>query len=229
MLGVLLALAPQVDAQPRRHRRPRAEVVAWTSDGSLVVFAEPQRRSRRTVDLVARRVPDGEVVARRRIYPGPCAHLIDRSVAVAHACALARLRPELPSGFQRRQFHVAASERNRIQSLSLRADGSVVERQLPGLGLVLRGRIEQEREDERVAILEVAEQGQGEGGSVIDRRPVRPRARRHWVLLQAGDDHVIVVGLGVLRRIDRARPREPDEERPARPQSDLASGRLTSG
>lgn len=222
VVGVLLALAVDAQAQPRRRRgRTESEVVAWSADGRVVVFAEPRERSRRLVDLVARSVPSGDVVARRQAHPGPCARMIDGRVAVEHACALARLRPELPRRLQGVRFHVAASERYRIQRMSLRA-GAVVERELPGMGLVIRGRTEEERDDRQVAILEVNRIGR-DGGRVIDRRPIRPRARRHWILLQAGDDHVIVVGNGVLHRLRRPRPRPaPDEPRP---QSDLATSR----
>ena len=224
LISVMLLSAASAEAEGRRRRRARPEVVAWTADGSIVVFAEPRRGSRRVVDLVARSVPSGDEVARRQAHPGPCARMIERRVAVSHACALARLRPELPRRIRERRFHVAANERDRVQRISLRADGSVVERQLPALGLVLRGRTEEERRDRRVAILEVGRLGR-EGGRVIDRRPVRPRARRHWILLQAGDDHVIVVGAGVLRRLGR--PAAPPSG--TRPRSDVASRRRGRG
>jgi len=224
IVGSMLAIAADAAAERGRRRRSRNEVVAWTADGTLVVFAEPRGRSRRLVDLVARSVPDGEVVARRQAHPGPCARMIDGQVAVAHACALARLRPELPRRHRGIRFHVAANERARIQRLSMRA-GALVEREMPGLGIVIRGRTEQERDDRQVAVLEVNRIGR-EGGRVLDRRPIRPRARRHWILLQAGEDHIIVVGSGVLRRLRRPRP---PRAAPPRPSSDLASGRPRSG
>jgi hypothetical protein len=225
VVGVLIGQSSPADAERRgRRRAPRSEVVAWTADGTLVVFAEPRGRSRRLVDLVARRVPTGEVVGRTQAHPGPCARMIGGQVAVSHACALARLRPDLPRTFREGQFHVAASERYRIQRLSLRA-GAVVEREIPTLGIVLRGRTEEEGDDGQVAVLEVNRLGRT-GGRVIDRRPIRPRARRHWVLLQAGEDHVIVVGAGVLQRLRRARPRP---EAPLPPSSDLASSRSRRG
>lgn len=228
LVGVVLTLAFDAEAE-RRRRRSRNEVVAWSAEGSIVVFAEPQEGARR-VDLIARQVPDGEIVARRRVHPGPCARVIDRRVAVAHACALARLRPELSRRYRGLRFHVAANERNRIQYLSLRAGahGADVEHEYPSLGLVLRARTEQEREDHRVAILEVSRLGR-RGGRVLDRRPVRPRARRHWVLLQAGDDHLIVVGSGVLRRVGRPRPRPPRPDESDSPRSEAAFSPPTAG
>lgn len=231
VLGVVVALlawASLAGAEGRRRRRrPESEVVAWTAEGSLVVFAEPRRGSRRAVDLVARAVPTGEVVARGQAHPGPCARVIDGQVAISHACALAKLRPELPRRFARSRFHVAATERGRVARLSLRAgeSGSLVEREIPALGLVLRGRTEEEARDGTVAILEVSRIGR-EGARVIDRRPIRPRARRHWILLQAGDDRLIIVGAGVLRSLRRPEPRS---EAPEPPRSDLARGRSRSG
>ena len=214
-LGVvvaMLALSASAEAErDRRRRRAGNEVVAWAADGSVVVFAEPRAGSRRLVDLVARRVPSGEEIARRQVHPGPCAGVIDGQVAVSHACALTRLRPELPRSLRSTRFHVAANERNRIQRLSLRADGSTVERELPGLGVVLRGRTEQGRGEVREAVLEVARVGR-EDVRELDRRAVRPRSRRHWILLQAGEDSFIVVGNGLLERVG-TRPRGA---RPAR-------------
>jgi hypothetical protein len=228
--GSLLVAAGDAEAQ-RRRRRPANEVVAWSADGTVVVFAERtstrSRDSRQTTDVVARSVPDGEVIARRRVFPGPCARLIERRVAVSHACALARLRPELPRRYEGLLFHVAANERSRIQRISLRADGSVVERELPTLGVVLRGRTTVDEDERSVGILEVSPVGRS-ATRTLDRRPMRPRARRHWILLLAGDDHVIVVGAGVLRRIGRPRPR-PERSPGSPPSGESATGRPASG
>lgn len=227
VLGIVVALIAQASlasAEGRRRRGPRSEVVAWTAEGSLVVFAEPRRGSRRAVDLVARAVPTGEVVARRQAHPGPCARVIDGQVAVAHACGLAKLRPDLPRRFSGSRFHVAASERARVQRISLRS-GSLVEREIPSLGLVLRGRTEEAPREGPVAVLEVSRVGR-EGSRVVDRRPIGPRARRHWILLQAGDDGLIIVGPGVLRSLRRPEPRSGQGDPP---RSDLARARPRSG
>lgn len=224
IMNSLLLVASPAEAQ-RRRPPPRAEVVAWTADGSLVVFAQPRRDGRRrTVELVARRVPSGEVIGHRRVFPGRCARVIERRVAISHACALAELRPELPRRYRRAQFHIAANERGRISQITLRADGSIVEHELPGLGLVIRGRTEDD-DDRRFAILEVSPIDQrSDDGRVLDRRPVRPRARRRWTLLKAGEDHYIIIGQGVLRRVGR----RPTEGRlPQR--DDMARARSTSG
>lgn len=222
----VLLFSVDAQAQRGRSRRPRAEVVAWTANAALVVFAERQTRSRR-IDLVARRVPSGDVVARVRVFPGPCGRVINRQPAIAHACALSELRPRLPSRYRDRRYHIAANERGRIVTFTLRADGSIVEHQLPSIGLVLRGRTERERDDRAFAVLEVARlDREGDESRVLDRRRVRPRSRRRWTLLQAGENHYIVVGRGLLRRIGRRRP--PRGERRG-PSSDVARGRPANG
>lgn len=210
--AVAVALAP-LDAEAQR-RRPPTEVVAWSADARVVVLAEARSPSRR--DLVARLVPSGDVVAHRRVYPGRCARRISGQVAISHACAMAELRPRLPSRFRELRYHIAANERGRISSITLRADGSIVDHELPRLGLVLRGRTESDRRDRSMAVLEVGRLGR-EPGRVLDRRPLRPRARRRWTLLQAGDDKCIILGRGLLRRISRPtrdrRPARGDSER----------------
>jgi len=230
LIGAMTVLLVGVDAQAqsrRHHRRPN-EVIAWSADGGLVVFAEPRADSRRRLDLVARRVPSGEVVARTGVYPGQCARVIDGRVAIAHACAFAELRPRLPVRLRGIQYHIAAVERGRISSITLRADGTTVEHELPSLGLVLRGRTESVDDDRTVAILEVARMDRSGRGRIIDRRPVRPRARRRWTLLQAGDSHFIIVGRGVLRRIGR-RPPPPQEREGGGNHSDVARNRPANG
>jgi hypothetical protein len=206
LVGGLVLCAGDVSAEDGRPP-PRSEVVAWTSDATLVVLAEPRREGRRrTVDLVARRVPTGEVVASMRVFPGPCARVIDRRVAISHACAVADLRPALPRRLRGLQYHIAASERSRIIQLTLRADGSIVEHQLPQLGLVLRGRTEGD-DDRRYAVLEVTSLGREPAESrILDRRPVRSHAQRRWTLLKAGENRYIIIGQGVLRRIGRRAP-----------------------
>lgn len=227
-IAATVALAPAARAEAQR--QGRAEVIAWAADASAVVFAEPRPDARRRLDLVARRVPGGEVIARSGVFPGDCARVIDRRVAISHACALAELRPRLPARLRDLQFHIAATERGRITTLTLRADGSTVEHEIPTLGLVLRGRTETPDEDESIAVLEVARLGR-EGGAarVLDRRPVRPRSRRRWTLLQAGDRHFIIVGRGVLRRIGGAPPPAPAAGERPQPRPDLAGSRPSNG
>lgn len=215
-------------ARAESPRQGRAEVIAWAADASAVVFAEPRPNARRRLDLVARRVPDGEVIARSEVFPGDCARVINHRVAISHACAFAQLRPRLPARYRELQFHIAATERGRITTLTLRADGSTVEHQLPTVGLVLRGRTETPDEDEAIAVLEVARLGRDGGARVLDRRPVRPRSRRRWTLLQAGDRHFIIVGRGVLRRIGGA-PREAPAGAQPQQQPDVAGARPSSG
>lgn len=214
-----------VEAQPRR--RARAEVIAWSSNGMIVVLAEPQKRSRRRIDLVARRVPNGKILARVNVSPGQCAREIEGRVAISHACAFSDLRPRLPSRYRNQRFHIAANERGRISQITLRADGSIVEHELPRIGLVIRGRTVEERDDRTIAILEVTRLDRVGEGKVLDRRPVRPRARRRWTLLKAGENHFIVLGRGVLRRIGRRRRPAEGHAPPSR--SDLARGRSSSG
>jgi hypothetical protein len=214
------ALWPSTTGAEQRGRL-RAEVVAWSADASVVVFAEPRAGSRREWELVARRVPSGEVAARIAVFPGPCARRIEGDVAIAHACALAQLRPRLPGRMRDRSFHVAASSRSRISTITLRADGSIVEHELPRLGLVLRGRVETERQDRSFAVLEIGRIGREEEPRVLDRRPVRPRARRRWTLLEAGDDRYVLVGRGFLQRIGRSargRAGNPPPASPSPPQ-----------
>jgi hypothetical protein len=232
-LVTLLTIAATATLSPAARaeatRQGRAEVIAWAADASAVVFAEPRPNARRRLDLVARRVPGGEVIARSDVFPGDCARVIDHRVAISHACAFSELRPRLPARYRDVQFHIAATERGRITTLTLRADGSTVEHQIPALGLVLRGRTETPDEDESFAVLEVARLGSGDDGQarVLDRRPVRPRSRRRWTLLQAGDRHFIIVGRGVLRRIGGS-PRAPAGERP-QPRPDVAGARPSNG
>jgi hypothetical protein len=226
VVATTMLVSPAAVAQASR--RARAEVVAWSADASAVVFAEPSASSRRRLDLVARRVPGGEVISRAEVFPGDCARVIDHRVAIAHACAFAALRPRLPLRYRDLQFHIAATERGRITTLTLRADGSTVEHELPNLGLVLRGRIEPEGDDESVAVLEVARIDRSGQGRVLDRRPVRPRSRRRWTLLQAGESHFIIVGRGVLRRIGRT-PQPQSEDAEQAPGSDVAGARPSDG
>jgi hypothetical protein len=223
LIGGLLLAPASAEAQ-RQRPPPSSEVVAWTSDASLVIFAEPHDEGgRRTVDLVARRVPGGEVVERRRLFPGSCARVIERRLAISHGCALSELRPELPRQYRRAQFYIAANERGRISQITLRADGSVVEHELPQIDMVIRGRTEEDR-NRSVTVLEIARLGgDSERGQVLERRPVRPRARRRWTLLQAGDDQYIIIGRGLLRRIG---PR-PSEGR--LPQQGTASSHPING
>ena len=86
------------------------------------------------------------------VFPGDCARVIDHRVAISHACAFSQLRPRLPTRYRDLQFHIAATERSRITTLTLRADGSSVEHQIPSLGLVLRGRTETPDEDEAMLV-----------------------------------------------------------------------------
>lgn len=227
-LGAAIVLLSVVDVygQSRRPARRRSEVIAWSANGSIVVFAESRPNARQRLDLVARRVPNGEIVARTGVYPGQCARVIERRVAISHACALTSLRPELPPSLRGLQYHIAAVERSRITNITLRADGSVLEHELPTLGLVIRGRTEAADDDRTVAVLEVTRIDRSGRRRTLDRRPVRPRARRRWTLLQAGDNHFIVVGRRVLRRISRRRP-PPDET--GTPRSDLARNRPGNG
>jgi hypothetical protein len=228
-VGAAATLAPPA-ARAEAQRQGRAELIAWAADASAVVFAEPRPNVRRRLDLVARRVPGGEVIARSEVFPGECARVIDHRVAISHACAFAQLRPRLPARYRDVQFHIAATERGRITTLTLRADGSTVEHQIPALGLVLRGHTETPDEDEAIAVLEVARLGREDSTArVLDRRPVRPRSRRRWTLLQAGDRHFIVVGRGVLRRIGGNPPPAPPTAPPQPPQPDLAGARPSNG
>lgn len=225
--AVVLLSAFDVYGQSRRPARRRSEVIAWSANGSVVVFAESRPNARQRLDLVAREVPNGEIVARTGVYPGQCARVIDRRVAIAHACAFASIRPELPPSIRGQQFHIAAAERGRITSITLRADGSVLEHELPSLGLVIRGRTEPDGDDRTMAVLEVTRIDRSGRRRTLDRRPVRPRARRRWTLLQAGDNHCIVVGRRVLRRISRRRPPPPEET--GTPSSGLARNRPPNG
>jgi hypothetical protein len=152
--------------------------------------------------------------------------VIDHRVAISHACAFAELRPELPSQLRDQRFHIAAMERGRITNITLRADGSVLEHQLPAFGLVIRGNTDSDDDDRTVAILSVGPIEREDRRRILDRRPIRPHARRRWTLLQAGEDHYIVVGRRVLRRISRPRPQEDDH---GDPRSDVAGQRPANG
>lgn len=224
LFGGVLLCATSTSAENRRPP-PRSEVVGWAADATLIILAEPRPQARRrTVDLVARRVPSGEIVGRMRVFPGPCARLIERRVAVAHGCALSDLRPRLPRRYRDASIHIAANERGRISNITLRADGSIVEHELPRLGLVIRGRTEG-NDDRSFAVLEVTRiEGSSDDGRILDRRPVRPRARRRWTLLKAGDNRYIIIGQGILRRIGRRPP-----NRRIAPESNVARSRPQGG